>query len=247
MSVKDMLELYADDPDGYFSNPDRKLESEAYKQHALAGLKDQFRFHSITEIEKSFKKGRYLFTPAFRHLKHMMATGRKTRKTQRPDFEVKYPIDPCIELLKEKKFCELEVAIRAEKERRAAEREAAVEEARAAGALEECQCCYSPDCLREDMVQCKSGHCYCKECVARGCSVAIGDGKTIIECLGHCSEEIGWQELQKALTPNILSKLLQRRQAEEVGAAGMEDLVTCPFCPYQTIMENPDDRVLACR
>ena len=46
---------------------------------------------------------------------------------------------------------------------------------------------------------------------------------------------------------NILSKLLQRRQAEEVGAAGMEDLVTCPFCPYQTIMENPDDRVLACR
>ena len=247
MSVKDMLELYQDDPAGYFGNPDRKPESEGYKQHAQAALKDQFRYHSITEIEKSFKKSRSLFTPAFRHLKHLMETGRRTRKTQRPDFEIKYPSQPCIELLKEKKFCELEEAIAAEKTRRAAEREAAVEAARAAGLLEECQCCYSTDCLREDMVQCKGGHCYCKECVARGASVAIGDGKTIIECLGHCSEEIGWQELQKALAPNILSKLLQRRQAEEVGAAGMEDLVTCPFCPYQTIMENPDDRVLACR
>ena len=247
MSVKDMLELYQDDPAGYFGNPDRKPESEGYKQHAQAALKDQFRFHSITEIEKSFKKARFLFTPAFRHLKHLMETGRRSRKTQRPDFEIKYPSDPCIELLKEKKFCELEEAIAAEKTRRAAEREAAVETARKEGLLEECQCCYSTDCLREDMIQCKGGHCYCKECVARGASVAIGDGKTIIECLGHCSEEIGWQELQKALAPNILSKLLQRRQAEEVGAAGMEDLVTCPFCPYQTIMENPDDRVLACR
>lgn len=35
-------------------------------------------------------------------------------------------------------------------------------------------------------------------------------------CLGHCSEEIVWQELQKALAPNILIKLLQRRQSEEV-------------------------------
>ena len=95
--------------------------------------------------------------------------------------------------------------------------EAAAEVARVAGLLEECQCCYSTDCVREDITQCKSGHCYCKECVARGASVAIGDGKTIIECLGHCREEIGWKELQKALAPNILSKLLQRRQAEEVG------------------------------
>ena len=177
MSVSDMLELYEDDPDGYFSAPERKPESEAYTQHALAGLKDQFRFHSIAEIEKSFKKARCLFTPAFRHLKQMMATGKRTRRTQRPDFEIKYPIDPCIEILKERKFCELEGAIKEEKvasilslcsishplqERRAADREAAVSAARAAGSLEECGCCYSPDCLREDMIQCKGGHCYCR-------------------------------------------------------------------------------------
>jgi len=122
-----------------------------------------------------------------------------------------------------------------------------VEAARERGELVECKCCYSSDCLADDMVQCKGGHMYCKECISRGTSVAIGDGKTIIECLGHCQEEIGWQELQKALAPNVLSKLLQRRQAEEVGAAGLDSLVTCPFCPYQTIMENMDDRILACR
>jgi len=247
MSVTDMLELYSDDPDGYFNDPQRKPDSESYKQHAMAGLKDEFRFHSITEIDKAFRNCRFLYTPAFKHLNQMMKSGKKTRKTHRPDFEIKYPSDPCIEFLKEKKFCELEELIIEEKAKRTADREAAVEAARLREELVECKCCYSPDCLAEDMIQCKGGHMYCKECISRGTSVAIGDGKTIIECLGHCAEEIGWQELQKALAPNVLSKLLQRRQAEEVGAAGLDSLVTCPFCPYQTIMENVDDRILACR
>ena len=161
--------------------------------------------------------------------------------------EIKFPTEPCIEFLKEKKFCELEDQINAEKERREAEREAKIETAKLLGELKECLCCYSSDCLSEEMIQCKAGHLYCKECITRGTSVAIGDGKTVMECLGHCKEEIVWQELQKVLTPNVLSKLLQRRQAEEVGAAELENVVTCPFCPYVTIMENKDDKVLVCR
>ena len=95
-----------------------------------------------------------------------------------------------------------------------------IEEARTAGILGECSCCYSDECLDEDMISCNNNHMFCKECVSRGASVAIGDGKTIIECLGMCSEEISWQELQRALTPNVLSKLLQKRQAAEVATAG---------------------------
>ena len=57
-----------------------------------------------------------------------------------------------------------------------------------------------------------------------------------------------FQELQKVVAPNVLSKLLQRWQAEEVKAANLGDnLVSCPFCPYVTIMDNPDDKVLVCR
>ena len=52
----------------------------------------------------------------------MMKNGKKTRKTHRPDFDIKYPSDPCIEFLKEKKFCELEEQIAAEKAKRIADR-----------------------------------------------------------------------------------------------------------------------------
>ena len=243
MSVNDMLLLYSGDPAGYFSNPDRNPESELYKQHAIEGLKSEFRYHSINEIEKTFRKSKFLYMPAF---KTLSARG-NTRKTKRPDQEVKFPSEHSIEFLKEKKFIELEGDIKKEKDKRANERQLKIEDAKRLGHLQECLCCYSDDCLPEDMISCKGGHVYCRECIARGTDVAIGDGKTVIECLGHCKEEIGWQELQKVVAPNVLSKLLQRRQAEEVGAAEMDNMVSCPFCPYVTIMDNPDDKVLVCR
>ena len=243
MSVNDMLLLYSGDPAGYFSNPDRNPESDLYKQHAIEGLKSEFRYHSINEIEKTFRKSKFLYMPAYKTL----SAGKNTRKTKRPDQEVKFPSEHSIEFLKEKKFIELEEEIKKEKDKRANERQIKIEEAKRLGLLQECLCCYSDDCLPEDMISCKGGHVYCRDCIARGTDVAIGDGKTVIECLGHCKEEIGWQELQKVVAPNVLSKLLQRRQAEEVGAADMENVVSCPFCPYVTIMDNPDDKVLVCR
>ena len=74
-----------------------------------------------------------------------------------------------------------------EKARRIADREAVVKAARENGDLMECECCYNADCLEEDMVQCKAGHKYCKECISEGTSVAVGDGKTFIECMGWAS------------------------------------------------------------
>ena len=54
MSVNDMLLLYSDDPAGYFGNPDRKPESELYKQHAVEGLKNEFRFVSLCLLAGQF-------------------------------------------------------------------------------------------------------------------------------------------------------------------------------------------------
>jgi len=110
----------------------------------------------------------------------------------------------------------------------------------------ECECCYS-DTPEKDLVSCPAGHTFCQQCVKTATSVALGEGKTIIRCMVECSEEIKWQQLGRALEPSILIKLEQRRQAEEVTAAGLESLVTCPFCPYQAIMEDPLDKVLVCR
>jgi hypothetical protein len=46
--------------------------------------------------------------------------------------------------------------------------------------------------------------------------------------------------------PWLLSKLLQRRQRQQVDRAGLEGLVDCPF-EYATVMEGEADRVLVCR
>ena len=96
-------------------------------------------------------------------------------------------------------------------------------------------------------MSCPAGHTFCQVCVKTATGVALGEGKTVIWCMVECSEEIKWQQLGRALEPNVLIKLEQRRQAEEVTAAGLESLVTCPFCPYQAIMEDPLDKVLVCR
>jgi len=111
--------------------------------------------------------------------------------------------------------------------------------------LLECECCYA-ETREQDLVQCPAGHTFCCQCVARATSVAMGDGKTGVQCMTDCREEITWRELGRALEPAVLCKLEQSRQAEEVEAAGLEQLVSCPFCPYQAIMEDSSDKVLVC-
>ena len=249
MSVDDMLVLYSDDPDGYFTDPNRKPESQVYREHALEYLKKDFRFYTLSAIKKVFKKANSLYFPAYKILKEIDQKKEErhyVRKTKRHDVDIKIPKKPCIEFLKEKKFVELQGEIVAEKKRRASEKQLMFSEAQSAGRLVECLCCYD-EYLPDDMIPCKSGHMFCRECVTRGTNVAVGDGKTIIECLGQCKEEIDWPELQKVLAPNVLSKLLLKRQAQEVEAADLQNLVYCPFCPYVTIMDSQDDKVLVCR
>ena len=108
-------------------------------------------------------------------------------------------------------------------------------------------CCYDEECLEEDMVQCRAEHLYCRECVSTASIVAMSNNKSVVECLGECQEPIDWQQLSRALDPSLLSKLIQKWQAEEVSGAGLEGLVSCPFCPYQTVMEGEADKVVVCR
>ncbi|XP_023346206.1 uncharacterized protein LOC111715163 isoform X4 [Eurytemora carolleeae] len=243
MTVSDMLDLFQD-PVAYFTDPSREMKDEGYKQQCVVALKEAFRYHSNADVEKALRQGKGLFALTYKILKNRP----NSRKTKRSDHEVRHVAGPpCIHLLKEKKFVELEEMIKVELKNREERRLEMIEEARTAGILVECSCCYSDECLDEDMISCNNNHMFCKECVSRGASVAIGDGKTIIECLGMCSEEISWQELQRALTPNVLSKLLQKRQAAEVATAGLEGIVTCPFCPYMTIMDDVNDKILVCK
>jgi len=76
--------------------------------------------------------------------------------------------------------------------------------------------------------------------------VQIGDNKADISCLVGCGENFPLAVLQSVLLPKMYSRLMMRKQLEEVKAAGLEDLVQCPACSYATIMPDPEDKVLIC-
>nr|CAD7452682.1 unnamed protein product [Timema tahoe] len=78
-----------------------------------------------------------------------------------------------------------------------------------------------------------------------GAETQIGDDKTVFPCLTTCEAEFSLKTLQAVLKPSIFSRMLQRKQMEEVKAAGIEDLESCPFCDFATILPN-DDKVFRC-
>lgn len=47
------------------------------------------------------------------------------------------------------------------------------------------------------------------------------------------------------LKPNVFSKIAQKKQLEEIKAAGIEDLETCPFCDFATI-PAVNDKIFHC-
>jgi len=112
--------------------------------------------------------------------------------------------------------------------------------------LLECECCYEGT-ADEDLILCPAGHTFCYQCVKEATTVVMGDGKSGVECMAECGEEISGRQLARALEPTMLLKLEQRRQTEEVMSAGLKNLVSCPFCPYQAIMEDIYDKVFVCR
>ncbi|KAK0046834.1 E3 ubiquitin-protein ligase RNF216 [Biomphalaria pfeifferi] len=122
-----------------------------------------------------------------------------------------------------------------------------VEEAKLNGQIYECCCCFDDECLFEELASCPEGHLFCKTCVIRSTESAFGEMKVVFPCLaGGCDQNISLNTLQTILPSNLFSKIIRRIQEEEVQKANIPDLVTCPFCPFATIMPNPEDKVLKC-
>ena len=64
-------------------------------------------------------------------------------------------------------------------------------------------------------------------------------------CLdGDCDNEFSLTVLKSVLKSSTFSNLLKRKQAEEIEAAGIANLESCPFCNFATIMPNEQDKVL---
>jgi hypothetical protein len=113
-------------------------------------------------------------------------------------------------------------------------------------ALFECQCCSDDTCLLAEVFMCEGSCMFCKECIKRGTEVAIGEGKTVIDCFAGCGKVIGDDVLRVVLPGQVFEQLQEHRQMEEVEAAGLEDLERCPACSFAIIMTETEFTVLIC-
>ncbi|XP_011169726.1 E3 ubiquitin-protein ligase RNF216 [Solenopsis invicta] len=111
--------------------------------------------------------------------------------------------------------------------------------------LLECQCCYDNECMPSKCSTCEDGHVFCNSCIIQSVDVTLGDGKTRINCLLHCDSEFPMSVLQRVLPPTKFSILLCKQQEAEVEAAGIEGLVSCPFCHFASI-PPPEDKIFKC-
>ena len=73
----------------------------------------------------------------------------------------------------------------------------------------------------------------------------MADGNTHVNCFAGCGAEFSLAVLQKVLKPAQFSILLTKRQEAEVRAAGLEGLVSCPFCHFASIPPT-EDKVFKC-
>ena len=108
-----------------------------------------------------------------------------------------------------------------------------------------CNCCFNDECMPNKCGECNAGHNFCFECIIRGTDSVLADGKTKVLCFTDCQNEMSLITLQKALPPTKFSIVLKNHQAAEVEAAGIEGLVSCPFCPFASI-PLPEDKIFKC-
>ena len=113
--------------------------------------------------------------------------------------------------------------------------------------LQECTCCFDDQVLFENMISCPVGHLYCKECLKRYAETNISDSKFEFKCLdGSCQTEFTISTLNMALEKNVVKKLEQNIQNEQILKAKLNNLESCPHCTYAVIMENPFEKIFKC-
>jgi E3 ubiquitin-protein ligase RNF216 len=166
---------------------------------------------------------------------------------------------------------ELQAARRARKkadDKRQAERQAQLDEeenirrAQAEGTMLECGCCFCDFPLNR-MVHCENEqalHWFCRPCARQVAENEIGNSKYQIKCMSMDGCDFGFSRHTKNqfLDEKALIALDRNEQEEMLRLAGIENLESCPFCPfaaeYPSVEEDrefrcqaPDCEKISCR
>lgn len=129
------------------------------------------------------------------------------------------------------------------------------------GTTSECECCCDEFALNR-MVHCDGEitHWFCRNCAKMNAETQIGLSKFELNCMSMDGCPAGFSKCQQSifLDEKTATALERIEQEAALRLAGIENLETCPFCPYaaeyppveidkEFRCERPDCEVVSCR
>ena len=105
-----------------------------------------------------------------------------------------------------------------------------------------------PPRLQSKMTQCPDAHLFCVECVTNYAATLLGEHNPAIACMDQsgCKLLFAPAELRRILAPQLLGLYERVSQRRELEAAGLDGLEECPFCEYQVVIENEQEKLFRC-
>ncbi|KAL3420006.1 E3 ubiquitin-protein ligase RNF216-like protein 2 [Phlyctema vagabunda] len=109
-------------------------------------------------------------------------------------------------------------------------------QARAEGTMSECGCCFDDYPLNR-MVHCNNEdhlHWFCRQCAKQMAENEIGNSKYELNCMSMDGCKAGFAQDQRTLFLDEKSCIALERNEQEamLRMSGIENLASCPFCPY---------------
>ncbi|KAK2585538.1 hypothetical protein KPH14_010180 [Odynerus spinipes] len=232
--IDKFLEIFPN-PFSYFEDPKRTFKFNSAALEFLKHHYNKLRISTILRVYGSYKHHLSLTAIALDKIEPDMKGKRITSYLPSED----------IPLLQEIAFIQhrqdIQIYLAELKEKEAIEFQRLKEN----NGLLECQCCFDNECMPSKCSNCDNGHIFCNNCIMKGVEMKLAESETHIYCFTSCTSEFNLSMLQKVLSPTTFSILLKKRQEAEVMAAGLEGLVSCPFCPFASI-PPAEDKVFKC-
>ncbi|KAI4471115.1 ubiquitin conjugating enzyme 7 interacting protein-related [Holotrichia oblita] len=249
--IEKFLELIPD-PDTYFNDPNKKsslLEGDkidVFSSHYAKGyLKNHYPMISVKTIHTIMDKHKDRLIATVKELDQLVASKSGLMKTKRKPLPLDNSTLQNIPLLQEIAYLDHRSEIKRYLEEKETKEKEEREQAKQNGWLRTCNCCYNDEVMPKNIVSCENGCDFCNECVKTSAEILFGEGKLDFPCLQDCGSAFSLQTLKNVLSPKMFSKMAQRKQLEEVKAAGIEELEMCPFCDFATI-PAPGDKLFRC-
>ncbi|XP_014234209.1 E3 ubiquitin-protein ligase RNF216-like [Trichogramma pretiosum] len=219
-------------PIEYFENVDKK---RTYNEEALNFLKMRYQFVDSNQVENYYVWMKHSLSLADEKLQEQYGKGVVLAEVN----TVQIP------LLQEIAYIQNKEDIKEYLRTMEIKDEQIMNALRKNGLITECQCCFD-DMKLSDVYACGNDHLFCKRCINKGTDMAISCGKTVVLCFQGCGSEIPLQEIKRGLPHDTYETFLKKRQEAEIDAAKIENLSTCPFCPYSMEL-SPEIKIFKCQ